>query len=578
MARPDLRSLLPLFLGLCIALLVANPALATPTPSTRSLSSVEIKTMDWVDHQALLTEDELNVAPGVPMRFATPLSVSYSPEKDGTWETLEDGSWLWRLRVTSPGAESLSFSFSDFRMPAGGQLLLYPMGGGPVLGPYTQDDNKAHGELWTPLILSDDAVIEVRVPAVSRKVLSLRLNQVNHGYRSFVATGPDKAGSCNVDVVCPEGNAWEDEIQSVARLVIGGAFLCTGFMVNNTNEDLTPYFMTANHCGVGLPGRPASSVVFYWHYENPTCRQVGSVENQIPPPTDVNMTTTGSTLLANSAVSDYTLLLLDRRPPLVFDVTWAGWDARNVNPNGAVAIHHPQGHAKRISFENAPTTTTTYLGNDVPGDGTHVRVEDWDVGTTEGGSSGSPLFSPDGHVIGQLHGGFAACGNDLSDWYGRMAVSFPDLAPWLDPDGSGAQTLDGLRLNIGELCEEFVQPGPCIPDDNTFCLLDGRFQVQVEFSTFDDPDPALASTVDDVTANDSGLFYFFNPDNWEFLVKMVDGCGFNNRFWVFAAATTNLEYTLRVTDTVDGCVQTYFNPLGQAAPAITDNSAFATCP
>ncbi|MEE8522333.1 MAG: hypothetical protein V3T72_00245, partial [Thermoanaerobaculia bacterium] len=80
------------------------------------------------------------------------------------------------------------------------------------------------------------------------------------------------------------------------------------------------------------------------------------------------------------------------------------------------------------------------------------------------------------------------------------------------------------------------------------------------------------------SSQDSGLFWFFDPDNWEMMIKVLDGCGFNDHFWVFASATTNVEYTLRVTDTQTGVMKEYFNPLGNAAPAITDTGAFATCP
>ncbi|MCP3957063.1 MAG: hypothetical protein GY719_04360 [bacterium] len=78
-------------------------------------------------------------------------------------------------------------------------------------------------------------------------------------------------------------------------------------------------------------------------------------------------------------------------------------------------------------------------------------------------------------------------------------------------------------------------------------------------------------------SSDSGLFWFFTPGNWELLVKVLDGCSINDRFWVFAAATTDVEYTLRVTDIETGRVQEYFNPLGRSAAAITDTEAFATC-
>ena len=77
---------------------------------------------------------------------------------------------------------------------------------------------------------------------------------------------------------------------------------------------------------------------------------------------------------------------------------------------------------------------------------------------------------------------------------------------------------------------------------------------------------------------DSGLFWFFSDNNWEMLVKVLDGCAINGHYWVFSAATTNVGYTLRVIDTDNGAVQEYVNPLGVAADAVTDTGAFATCP
>ncbi len=119
------------------------------------------------------------------------------------------------------------------------------------------------------------------------------------------------------------------------------------------------------------------------------------------------------------------------------------------------------------------------------------------------------------------------------------------------------------------------QTGPCIATPTTLCLNEGRFQVEVTWGDFGGN--VGAATDAGLVSADSGMFFFFSADNWEMLVKVLDGCGTNQRFWVFAAATTDVEYTLEVTDTATGLVKTYVNPLGTAAPAITDTDAFATC-
>lgn len=78
-------------------------------------------------------------------------------------------------------------------------------------------------------------------------------------------------------------------------------------------------------------------------------------------------------------------------------------------------------------------------------------------------------------------------------------------------------------------------------------------------------------------SDDSAVFWFFNSANWELMVKVIDGCPINDRFWVFSAATTDVEFTIQVTDTASGAVKTYRNPLGTSAPAVTDTGAFAAC-
>ncbi len=116
----------------------------------------------------------------------------------------------------------------------------------------------------------------------------------------------------------------------------------------------------------------------------------------------------------------------------------------------------------------------------------------------------------------------------------------------------------------------------CTRDSLGLCLNQERFRVDLTWRSFDHT--TGSGRLVPVGSADSGLLWFFETDNWEMLVKVLDGCDINDRLWVFAGATTTVEYTLTVTDTRTGTVREYFNPLGNAAAAITDTGAFDTCP
>jgi lysyl endopeptidase len=476
--------------GLALCLIVparaASQAPAGQLPDglaqgAQPLSSIQVITMPPVDVQALLAEDQLRADAGLPPRFAYPMKVQITPATHGTWEQLEDGGLLWRLRIASPGAITLNLGFTHYWMPSGGKLYLYSADAKSVYGPFTEKDNEEHGELWTPVVLGDEIVVEVQLPASKKPGLLLELTSVNHGYTGFGTPSWLLSGSCNLDVVCsaadgyPQVDAWRDQIRSVGVISTGGSTFCTGFMVNNTAQDLTPYFMTANHCGINSGN--AASLVVYWNYENSWCRPPGSPASGGAGDGTLNQFQTGSYWRASYSSSDFTLVQLDDAPNDEWNLYWAGWDRSSADASSAVGIHHPNTDEKRISFENDPTSTTSYLGTSVPGDGTHVRITDWDLGTTEPGSSGSPLFNQDHRVIGQLHGGYAACGNNESDWYGRFSVSWTgggspssQLSNWLDPLGTGPMFLDGRGLDYAPFALE-AAPATldlCAPADATF--------------------------------------------------------------------------------------------------------------
>ncbi|MEM9593573.1 MAG: hypothetical protein AAGD06_04895 [Acidobacteriota bacterium] len=120
-------------------------------------------------------------------------------------------------------------------------------------------------------------------------------------------------------------------------------------------------------------------------------------------------------------------------------------------------------------------------------------------------------------------------------------------------------------LNVRHRSKLTVLPDP-VP------LADGRFEVEVVWR--DDAGSTGRGVLARPPSEDSALFWFFERENWELMVKVLDGCAINQHHWVFSGATTDVEHTLTVRDTVTGAVRTYTNPLGTASPAVNDTAAF----
>ncbi len=126
------------------------------------------------------------------------------------------------------------------------------------------------------------------------------------------------------------------------------------------------------------------------------------------------------------------------------------------------------------------------------------------------------------------------------------------------------------------ITDDDIIAGACVSNAQTLCLnANGRYQVR---ATFEAPDGANgAARTFTISQRDSGIFYFFNVDNPELLVKVLDGCGINDRFWVLYAATTDVRFLLTVTDTFTGLSKTYENAQGHRADSVIDINAFSTC-
>jgi len=453
------------------AFIVSTTTFAAPAPTTDwpldAIPTVELAELDWA---ALFAEDASRSRLDEAPRYAIPHKVSITPKTHGLWERVDNRTMRWSLRVRSLNAISLNLGFAHWQLPGSATMTVSATDMAMAIRPFTSDDNKEHGQLWTPAVQGDDLLIEVLVSPYDQQQVNkhIELTSINVGYRGFYEQGVDRSGSCNYDVVCEEGDLWWDEIPCVAVISTGGSTFCTGFMVNNTSQDRTPYFMTANHCGVDAGAAP--SLVTYWNYQNSYCRVPGSGDSGGAGDGQLNQFNTGATHLTSGSFSDYTLVVMNNSPDDAWEVSYCGWDATGDDSPQGIAIHQPSTDEKRISFEFEPTTTTSYLGEAVPGDGSHVRIEDWDLGTTEPGSSGSPVFSADHKVIGQLHGGYASCSSQTSDWYGKFSVSWAaGLDAHLDAAGTGNLTMNtlpgtGMTVNPGDAVVH-VCTSPCVDPD-----------------------------------------------------------------------------------------------------------------
>lgn len=443
--------LLALHLGAAAAAQAPSQVLSMP-PAGHGLD------YQALDQAKISREDDIAVRIQQPLRYAIAhpvknISINGKDSSGGYWTKLADGRLVWQLAIHAEGATSIDLGFSRLFLPHGAEIWFSDAKGSIVHGPYTDANNPVGGVLGLPMVTGTDAVLELIVPATKRDLVHLQLGYVSHGYRSLDGTGPDKSGSCNIDTICPQGDAWRDQIRSVGRYTFnrgGSGFLCSGQLVNRADGNRDPLFLTANHCL--SDSAEAASMVVYWKYESPTCRAVGSAGNSSSLPLSTT-TQSGAQLLSTYQPSDMTLLKLANAPPAEADAYWSGWDRRDVAPNSAVAIHHPQGHEKRISFDNDPLAITDYEPSPRGDSTTHLRVFGWDAGTTEGGSSGSAIWNADKRIVGTLHGGYAACGNSSSDYYGRFFKSWSGggtaatrLSDHLDPTASAVQTLDGIGL------------------------------------------------------------------------------------------------------------------------------------
>lgn len=425
-----------------------------------------------IDFTVIRQQDSVNdLDKSLPWRYGIQQAISIDLREQGERIILPNGDKIWRLAFISEDAVNLSVNFSKFFLPFGSKLQLYSGNRQDISKQYTVADNRPNRRSGSWYVEGDEIWIEYFEPSEVAQPFKLEIESIIHGYRmgpvsQFVddTRGLNDSGNCNYDVNCPVGEDFdglkENLKKAVALLNLGNGYLCSAVLLNNAEADKTPYLLTANHC-LDNSNPDLWSARFNWVSPAPVC---GSVEDT--PDLQNNFTMSGAVLRASNALSDFALVELVNEIPDSWDIAFAGWDNSDTRPFFEVGIHHPNGDIMKICRDNTGAVKENAQGTQVwlVGGLSEGTGNGWELGTTESGSSGSPLFDQKGHVIGQLYAGLSFCdgtqNNNEYDIYGRFGVSWnagttPNtrLRDWLDPLDTGISSIGTLAnlLNVTEV-------------------------------------------------------------------------------------------------------------------------------
>lgn len=421
-----------------------------------------------IDIAVLRKEDALNVNKNIPQRVAVLIPFEKDLAKKGEWITLETGERICRMTVKAEGASGIVLYYSKFNIPYGGKLFIYDQEKIQLLGAYTHRTNPHAGAFVTEMIYGDELTLEYVAPANNTGSPEIIISDIAYGYNNldsynyFSKALPDStgfllSGSCQVNINCEEGRSWQIQKKGVARTYTRmnrGMYRCSGSLINNVNNDKKAYYLSAYHCFYKYRYvADFETILFYFNYEFPDCA------NGEHTPAETR-TLVGAQLLVASPIdggSDGVLLELNDAIPEDYDVYFNGWDISNKASTNGVCIHHPQGDLKKISTYNSTLRTGTYEDSeDTSAPNAHWMLRFSSTrnghGTTEGGSSGSPLFGQNGLIVGSLTGGRTSCTNrNDDDYFAKMWYHYDQhvntsyhMKPYLNSTNQPVTTLRGI--------------------------------------------------------------------------------------------------------------------------------------
>lgn len=402
------------------------------------------------------TIERAALAKGAPQQIgvARPVAATARPRDmmgQLQWQPMGGGLQRAAVSFMAEGAHGVRLGVLVRNLPADTVLRFYAQAGGnavqitgeEVLRTIQRnldagDKGDTARTYWGPDFGGAETTLELQVPVAARlEELDIAVPTLSHFFvspdqataASFAKVG--ESGSCNIDVSCKAELSAES--RAVARMIFveeGGSYLCTGTLLNDIASSKTPYFLSAHHCI--STQTVASSLTTDWFYRSASCNSASANPG-------TQKVAGGAALLFADSQTDTSFMRLNSAPPQ--GVVYAGsYFGPVMQSSAVVGIHHPRGDLQKTSA--GTVEAFSYCSNEqcfpsTPEDGRYYSVG-WMSGTTEGGSSGSGLFSTidaKRYVVGQLYGGASSCQAPTGrDFYGRLDLPFKlAIKTWLTP-------------------------------------------------------------------------------------------------------------------------------------------------
>mgnify|MGYP001483530596 CR=1 FL=1 len=444
----------------------------------------------------------------------------------------DDQEVTYLLGIQSRGAFGIGINFSQFFLSENAKLYIYDFEQTYYIGSFTSLNNKDSEVLSTSIVKSDHVIIELTVPRNEIKNIKLHTNSIIHDSTDILNyynnSSSNSREDCNINVICSEGDDWRDQINGAVRVSMG-AGLCSASIINNTENDRTPYVLFADHCVSGSP----NNYVVYFNYQSTSCNGTSG---------SLNQSISGTNLLYQEDINsgaDIALLRLTSDIPDSYNPYYVGWSVSSSPPNEAIGIHHPGGDIKKISFTNDNVSAG--------GSGANYWEFQYDLGRVIPGSSGSPFFNEDKRQVGvasYIYTNYCDpspdcyCDQQYSHGYGRIDRAWSGLSNYLDPLNSGVLSIDGISNSGINIVHDSYED---IPYDNQNSLL-------------------FTANVTSYSGQVDGVELHYNlGDSWQ--VQSMPRLGFGSIYETSIEGLYNgmlIDYYILAVNS-DGIIQTYPN-------------------